>query len=158
MTESAVSRIVTFRLGADLFAADIQAVERVLRHDRPRALPSMPDWVEGVIEYSGRVVPVVDLRRRFGLAATPLTAQTRLIVLASSDEWVAALVDAVLDVRALPAAELTPSPAFFRGLAGEYLKGLTRRGDELVVVLDVDRLLASRESIALEAEPLASNA
>lgn len=158
MTESAMTRIVTFRLGADLFAADIGCVERVLRHEAPRSLPSMPEWIEGVIEYSGRVVPVVDLRRRFGLVATPVGAQTRLVVLTSSDEWVAALVDGVLDVRTLHPSDLSPPPGFFRGLAGEYLKGLTRRDEELVVVLDVERLLASREPIALDAEPLASNA
>ena len=143
------TRIVTFRLGPDLFAADIRSVERVLRYDAPRPLPELPAWIDGVIEYSGRVVPVIDLRRRFGLAAEEVTSQTRLLVFSSAGEWVGALVDAVIDVRALHADEVSPPPAFFHGLAGEYLLGLTRSGDALVVVLDVDRLLASREPLAL---------
>jgi purine-binding chemotaxis protein CheW len=143
-------RIVTFRLGADLFAADIRSVERVLRYEAPRLLPGLPDWIEGVVEYAGRVVPVLDLRRRFGLAASPLTSQTRVLVFTSAEEWVGAIVDAVLDVRALDPDDLAPPPAFFRGLAGEYLVGLARRDQGLVVVIDVNRLLASRDPLSLE--------
>ena len=61
------SKLVTFRLADDLFAADIFAVERVLRYQAPRSLPDMPPWIEGVIEYQQRVIPVVNLRRRFEL-------------------------------------------------------------------------------------------
>jgi purine-binding chemotaxis protein CheW len=151
MSGMADRRIVTFRLGADLFAADIRSVERVLRYEAPRPLPGLPDWIEGVVEYDGRVVPVLDLRRRFGLTASPPTTQTRVLVFTSADEWVGAIVDAVLDVRALDAADLSPAPAFFRGLAGEYLTGLARRDQGLVVVFDVNRLLASRDPLSLEA-------
>ena len=152
-----VSRVVTFRVGGELFAADILSVERVLRHDAPRPLPGLPDWVEGVIEYSGRVVPVIDLRRRFGMPAGEIGSHTRTIILTTANEWVAAVVDAVLDVRAIEGDDLSPPPSFFRGLAGEYLKGLTRRGEELVVLLDVDRLLSSQERLSLDTASLSDS-
>jgi purine-binding chemotaxis protein CheW len=144
------TRIVTFRLGSDLFAADISVVERVLKYSTPRSIPNVPDWIEGVIEYQGRVVPVIDLRRRFDLSATEIGPHTRMLVFATTGEWVAVIVDAVLDVRPLPDADLAEPPRLFRGLAGEYLRGLTRRGDELVLVLHADRLLSSHERLALQ--------
>lgn len=144
------TRIVTFRLGTELFAADIGSVERVLKYDPPRSIPNVPDWIEGVIDYQGRVVPVVDLRRRFELPASPPGPHTRMLVLTTGEELVAVVVDAVLDVRPLEEAELAAPPAFFRGLAAEYLRGLARRDGELVVVLDAERLLSSRERLVLE--------
>lgn len=145
------SRIVTFRLGDHLFAADIASVERVLRYEGARALPDMPDWMEGVIDYSGFVVPLVDLRRRFSLPAGPPGPQSRVVICSSQGAHAALLVDAVLDVRPVAADEISEPPALFRGLAADYLKGLTRRQAQLVVVLDMDRLLASTDLLELRA-------
>jgi purine-binding chemotaxis protein CheW len=143
-------RLVTFRLGDDLFAADIAAVERVLRFEQPRELPSLPSWVIGVIEYRDRVVPVVDIRRRFALGVSAPTAQARLLILSCAGEWVAMVVDAVLEVRGVDEREIAPPPALFRGLAADYLRGVIRRQNQLVVVLEVDRVLSAEERHALE--------
>ena len=148
--ERELSRIVTFRVGADLFAADIARVERVLKYETPRAVPSMPVWLEGVIDYGGKVVPVIDLRRRFAIPLPMINAQTRMLVVTANGEWTAAVVDAVLDVRNLEEADLSAPPQIFRGLSGDFVRGMTRRGGELVVVLDVDHLLGSQEPLMLE--------
>lgn len=151
MTATAeATRIVTFRLGADLFAADILTVERVLRYETPRGIPNVPSWIEGVIEYQGDVVPVIDLRRRFELPEAPLNGQTRMLVLGKAGDWIAVIVDAVLDVRPIDERDIAPPPPLFRGLAGEYLRGVVRRDDVLVVVLDVEKLLSSTERLALD--------
>jgi purine-binding chemotaxis protein CheW len=150
-TTTDVSQIVTFRLGDDLFAADIFSVERVLRYRDPTSIPNVPSWIEGVIDYQGRVVPVISLRRRFELEEALPAAETRILVLTVDGEWIAAIVDAVLDVSALDAASASPPPALFRGLAGEYLRGVVRRGDRLVIFLDVPRLLSTNERLALAA-------
>jgi len=146
------SKLVTFRLGDDLFAADIFAVERVLRYQTPRTLPDVPAWIEGMIEYQQRVIPVVNLRRRFELAEREVAADTRIVVLNSHGEWIGIVVDSVLEVSTVEADMVSPAPAFFRGLAGEYLKGIVRRGEgqRLVIVLDVKQLLSATERIALE--------
>jgi len=143
-------QIVTFRLGEDLFAADIFSVERVLRHQAPTPVPNLPEWVEGVIEYHGRVVPVIDLRRRFELPPRAAAAETRILVFNSGGEWIAAVVDAVLEVAAVSDADLAPPPPLFRGLAGEYLRGIARRNGRLVIFLDVARLLSTTERLALQ--------
>jgi purine-binding chemotaxis protein CheW len=147
---TAISQIVTFRLGDELFAADIFSVERVLRYTPPTPVPNVPAWIEGVIDYQGRVVPVINLRRRFELADATVAADARILVLTVEDEWVAAIVDGVLDVSALDPSRLAPPPALFRGLAASYLRGVVRRGDRLVVFLDVPRLMATNERIVLE--------
>jgi len=146
----AVSQIVTFRLGDDLFAADIFSVERVLRYVQPTAVPNVPAWIEGVVDYQGRVVPVINLRRRFELPDATTPADGRILVLTLDDEWVAVTVDGVLDVSVLDPSRLAPPPALFRGLAAGYLRGVVRRGERLVIFLDVARLFATDERIVLE--------
>ena len=143
------SQIVTFRIGDDLFAADIFAVERVLHYRAPTPIPNVPEWIDGVIDYQGRVVPVINLRRRFALPAAASVQETRILVFSVADEWIAATVDAVLDVTALDAAALAPPPPLFRGLAAEYLRGVVRRGERLVICLDAARLLSATERLAL---------
>ena len=149
-TPATISQIVTFRLGDELFAADIFSVERVLRYAPPTVVPNVPQWIEGVIDYQGRVVPVINLRQRFELPPAPIPADARILVLTVDQEWVAVTVDGVLDVSALDASRLAPPPALFRGLSAGYLRGLVRRGERLVVFLDVARLFATDERIVLE--------
>jgi purine-binding chemotaxis protein CheW len=150
MTMSRVAKIVSFRLGADFFAVDIFAVERVLRYQPPTAVPTVPAWIEGVLEYHGRVVPVVDLRRRFELPRLDPTPETRILVLKSAGEWVAVVVDAALEVIGVEESLLSPPPPIFRGLASEYLRGIVRLRDRLLMCLDVERLLSSDDRIVLE--------
>jgi purine-binding chemotaxis protein CheW len=159
MSTDALAQVVTFRLGDDLFAADIAAVERVLRHQPPTPVPNLPAWIEGVIDYRGQVVPVLDLRKRFELPAAAVTASTRILVFTVEANWVAAVVDAVVEVTALSSRELSAPPPLFRGLAAEYLSGIARRGDQLVVYLNVARILTATERLALErvAETAAAN-
>jgi purine-binding chemotaxis protein CheW len=147
---AATDKIVIFRLGEDLFAAGVHSVERVLRYQRARPLPDVPPWVDGVIEYRGSVVPQIDLRRRFELPAAATTATTRVLVLNAGDGWVAVVVDGVLEVAGYDQAQLSAPPALFRGLAGEYLRGLVRRGERLIVLLDVERLLSATERLRLD--------
>ena len=143
-------QIVTFQLGEDLFAADIFAVERVLRYQEPTSIPNVPNWIEGVIEYQSRVVPVINLRRRFEMDSATPDNLTRILIFNSGGEWIAATVDAVHEVAALETRQLSPPPPLFRGLAGEYLRGVVKRGDRLVIFLDVPRLLSTNERLSLQ--------
>jgi purine-binding chemotaxis protein CheW len=150
------TRLVTFRLAEHLFAAEIHAVQRVLRYELPRALPDMPDWMEGVVDYQGTAVPVIDMRRRFGLPASEPGPKSRLMVCTAPGGLAAMLVDAVLDVKPVATADIMDPPVLFRGLAGEYLKGLTRRQDQLVVLLAVESLLASQAPVRFQPDAAGS--
>lgn len=144
------AKLVVFQLGIDLFAADVLVVERVLRYTPPNSVPDVPNWVEGVLEHRGKVIPVIDMRRRIELAEASVTPETRILVLTTSDGWVGAIVDAVHEVAAVGSGGITPPPALFRGLAAEFIDGIARVHDQLVVVLNVDRVLSSTDRIAFE--------
>lgn len=143
-------KLVTFRLGDDHFAADVHAVERVLRYAAPTSVPDMPEYIEGVMDYLGRVVPLVNLRRRFELPVLPPGPETRTLILNVSGEWIGVVVDSVTEVAPFDPAKVAPPPKLFRGLAAEYLKGIVRHGDRLVIYLDVEQLLSTTERIALQ--------
>jgi purine-binding chemotaxis protein CheW len=150
---SARTQLVTFRVGDGLFAADIFAVERVLRYSPPRPIPNVPAWIEGVIDYRARVVPVIDLRARFELPAAPSRESARILVVVAGDEWIGAIVDAVDEIVTVTADQLAPPPPLFKGLAKQYLRALVRRhneGEQVIVLLDVAQLLTTRERIVLE--------
>jgi purine-binding chemotaxis protein CheW len=149
-------KLVTFRLGVDLFAAEVLAVERVLRYVPPNSVPDVPAWIEGVLEHRGAVIPVVDMRRRIELASALITAETRILVFTTPDGLVGGIVDAVHEVASVPLASVSPPPPIFRGLSSEFVKGIAKVRDQLVVVLDVDRVLASADRIAFE-RSLATN-
>ncbi|MDB4916194.1 MAG: cheW [Gemmatimonadetes bacterium] len=157
---SVAEKLVTFRLGQDYFAADVHAVERVLRYSLPTSVPDMPPYIEGVMDYLGRVVPVVNLRRRFELPPMEVGAEMRTLILNVSGEWIGAVVDAVTEVAPFLPTDVSAPPKLFRGLAGTYLKGIVRRDNRLVMFLDVEQLLSSTDRIALQdagAEALAND-
>ncbi|MDQ8154145.1 MAG: chemotaxis protein CheW [Gemmatimonadota bacterium] len=142
-------QLVTFRLGDDQFAADIFSVERVLRYVKPRPVPDLPAWMEGVLDYRGRVVPVIDLRARFGAEGTRPEG-ARIVVCEAGDGWIAMTVDSVQEVATIDNAQIEPPPTLFRGLTKEYLTGMVRRDGAVLVVLNVSHLLTSQEQLQLE--------
>jgi purine-binding chemotaxis protein CheW len=147
--QNLIQQLVTFRLGDDQFAVDILEVERVLRFTAPAAVPNLPRWIDGVIEHGGRVVPVIDLRSRFGLPRLSPLPEHRILVVTVGEELLGVTVDSVHEVMSLTPDEIAPPPPLFRGLNAEYLKGLVRQGGSLIIFLDVARVLTSSELLEL---------
>jgi len=150
MKPDAMMKLVTFRLGREVFAADVVSVERVLRYTAPNAVPDVPVWIAGILEHHTGVMPVVDLRQRVELPDTAITAETRILVFLTSGGPVGAIVDAVLAVMAVPATAVSAPPPLFRGLSAEFVRGVARVGDRLAVILEVDRVLSSADRIVLD--------
>lgn len=149
MTEQGdIVQLVVFGVGGQQFACDIFQVERILRWERPTPLPKAPDFLEGVISYQDTTVPVIDLRKRLGVSAI-LRDETRVMIFETEQGKVAAIVDAVLEVRKVEAGTITPPSGVVRGLAAEFISGLVRSGEATIVVLAVGRLLSSAERIVL---------
>ncbi len=142
-------QIVTFRLGGQDFAFNIFQVERILRYQRPAALPKAPDFLEGVVSFANTVVPVVDLRKRVSLDA-PIHDETRIVILEWEDGKIGVVVDAVLEVLKVAAEQVTPPPAIVRGLAAKYITGIVTLNSRTIVVLSAAKLLSSKEKLALE--------
>jgi len=143
-------KLVIFQLGVDLFAADVLSVDRVMRYVPPNSVPDVPRWVEGVMEHRGEVIPVIDLRRRIELAEATITPETRMLVLNTSNGRVGAIVDKVHEVAVVPAEAMSPPPALFRGVASDVMRGVAKVRDQLVVVLDVDRVMWNADRIVVE--------
>jgi purine-binding chemotaxis protein CheW len=144
-------QIVIFRVGGQEFAFNVFHVQRILRYEKPAALPKAPAFLEGVLQVQGQVVPVVDLRRRFELRDAPLKEETRTMVLEADGVVVGVIVDAVLEVLRVSAAVVTAPPAVVKGLAADYIQGIITLGTRTVILLQTGRLLTSSERIALEA-------
>ncbi|HEU4569688.1 MAG TPA: chemotaxis protein CheW [Gemmatimonadales bacterium] len=143
-------QIVTFRVADQAFGLNVFQVERILRYERPAALPKAPDFLEGVVPFEGTSVPVVDLRKRLGTASA-LGDDVRMMVLDVEGQRVGIVVDQVLDVLRVDGAAIAAPPALVRGLAAEYISGLlTREGGRTVVILNAGRLLSSKERLALK--------
>ncbi len=146
---TSTTTIVVFRLGGDLFGADISSVVEVLEYRPPVRMPGAPAFLEGVIYLREDILPVIDLRKRMEVPAATPTLDTRYLIVLIDAERVAILVDAVVEVAHLSGNSLTAPPAFFRGIAAEYLHGLARMGDRVVIALELERILSSEERITL---------
>ena len=148
-TATTTTTIVVFRMGGEEFGTEISNVVEVLEYREPVRVPKAPDFLEGVIYVRDSMMPVIDLRKRMEIETMPPTSDTRFLVVLIDEERVALLVDAVVEVAHLRGEELADPPPFFRGVAGEYLHGLGKLRDRMVIVLRVERILSSQERIAL---------
>jgi purine-binding chemotaxis protein CheW len=141
-------QLVTFRVAGQEFAFNIFQVERILRYEAPARLPKAPEFLEGVLQYQGGAVPVIDLRKRLGVEA-PLKDETRIIVLDMEGGRIGMVVDAVTEVMQVGAVDVTPPPPIVQGLAADYITGLVGRDTRTIIVLNSGKLLASKEKLAL---------
>jgi purine-binding chemotaxis protein CheW len=149
MTSGDDIQVVIFRTGTQEFALEISQVERILRYQRPAALPNAPDFLEGVIPYGDGVAPVVDLRKRLGLDA-PVLEDTRLMVIMVDSQRVGMLVDQVREVARVDSRAVAPPPPMVRGLAAKYIAGVLTIGDRTIVLLHTGRLFSTKERVKLE--------
>jgi purine-binding chemotaxis protein CheW len=143
-------QLVSFRVGPQEFAFDILQVERILRHVAPAPLPKAPDFLEGVVPYEGGAVPVVDLRKRFDLAA-PIREETRLMVIDLGEQRVGVLVDEVREVLRVDSTTISAPGPMVRGLAAAYIAGIVSRPERTIIILNARKLLSSTERMALTA-------
>lgn len=143
-------QLVTFRLGQEEFGLDVFKVHEILRYQAPTAMPRAPEFVEGVLDVRGALVPVVDLRRRFELPEPAVDDDTRIVLVDFHGERLGLVVDAVTEVLRAPETAVSPPPSYFRGLAAEFIRGIVRLEGRLVVLIDLDRILSTQERLALQ--------
>ncbi len=143
-------QVVVFQVGEHEFAFNIFQVQRVVRYERPAAVPKAPPFLEGVLQIERAVVPVIDLRRRFELPHAALGPETRIIVVEADGSAVGAVVDRVSEVLRVAVDAVTPPPPVVRGLAAAYVQGIVALPSRTVILLHAGRLLTSSERIALQ--------
>jgi len=142
-------QLVTFSIGVEEFGVDILQVQEIIRTMEITNVPRAPDFVEGVINLRGKVIPIVDLRKRFGLEGREHDKHTRIIVIEINMMIVGFVVDSVSEVLRIPANTVEPPPPVVSGLESEYIEGVGNMDDRLLVLLDLNQLLSNEEKEAL---------
>ena len=142
-------QLVTFSISDEEFGVDILKVQEIIRTMEISKVPKAPDFVEGVINLRGKVIPIIDLRCRFGLAHKPHDKNTRIIVIEMTDVIVGFVVDAVSEVLRIPAGTVEPPPPVVAGMDSEYISGVGKLENSLLILLDLDKLLSSDDMAKL---------
>lgn len=136
-------QLVTFSIGSEEFGVDILKVMEIIRTMEITKVPKAPPFVEGVINLRGLVIPIIDLRRRFGLEHKTLDTDTRIIVIEINGMTVGFVVDSVSEVLRIPASTVEPAPPVVAGLDSDYISGIGKLEDRLLILLDLDKLLSA---------------
>lgn len=149
--QNEVLQCVTFDLNGETYALDVMRVQEVLRVGEISPVPGAPEYVLGIINLRGKVVTVIDARLRLGLSYAENTDLSRIIVLEAAGQDVGILVDGVAEVVQIRRGDIDPSPSVGNEEAARYIEGVASRDKELVIVIDVDKLLNEEEWAELAA-------
>ena len=136
-----LQQVVVFDLSGETYALDILHVHEIIRIQPVTPVPGAPEYIEGLINLRGRVVPVVDLRKRFGLRAREIGDRSRIIVVQVSDDIVGVVVDAVSEVISVSPDLVEPAARVVTGLDAEYIRTIAKVEGHLVAVLNPDKIL-----------------
>ncbi|PLY11674.1 MAG: chemotaxis protein CheW [Desulfuromonas sp.] len=143
-------QLACFRIGTELYGLDIMRIREIIRPQKLTAVPRAPTFIEGVINLRGVVIPVVDMRRRFGQEIPPENRHNRVIICNVIGKILGLMVDEVVEVRRYTRDDVQPAPQFLKGPGAEFFLGVCRRDDELIMVLDLEKILSTQEQIDLE--------
>jgi purine-binding chemotaxis protein CheW len=141
-------KFAIFKIGQEDFGIEIDKVVEILNTQKVYTLPELPDFLSGVITVRGEVVPLLDLRKRFGIAAAEVK---ELIIIVRYDiEKIGLLVDEIQEIISLNSNEIMAPPTLFKGLKKNYLSGIGKKDDRIFILLNIDYLLTSEEKIILK--------
>lgn len=143
-------QLVSFNIGSEEFGVDILKVQEINRMVEITKVPQAPTYVEGVINLRGKVIPIVDLRKRFNLDIKEYDKNTRIVVVDISGNIMGMVVDSVSEVLRLPADTIEPPPEIITGINSEYIKGVAKLEDRLLIFLDLSKVIDFTELAAME--------
>jgi len=150
-TDDELLQLVTFKVADEEFGLDILKVQEIIRIMDITRVPRAPAFVDGVINLRGKVIPIIDLRRRFGMERREHDQQTRIIVIELDRLIVGFVVDSVSEVLRIPASTVEAPPSIVAGVDAEYISGVGKLEDRLLILLDLDKLLSANERQAVDA-------
>lgn len=140
-----IRQFVEFKLGQEEYGIDILQVKTIERMMPITRVPKAPRFVEGVINLRGEIVPVIDLRKRFDLPITETTENTRIIIVSVDDITVGMIVDSATEVVQLDQDSIEPAPPITSSIDSDYLDGVGKLDDKLLILLNVEKLLKPQE-------------
>jgi purine-binding chemotaxis protein CheW len=134
-------QMVVFQLKDELYAVPVGRVQEIIRAQPITMIPRAPDFVEGMTNLRGQVIPVIDLVKRFGLGQVQQTKSMRIIVAELPGQMVGMMVDNVLSVAQLPRSSIEPPPPVVMSVDSQFIMGLSQYRDQLLILLDLDKVL-----------------
>lgn len=149
-------QLVVFELAKEFYGINIAVVESIIKMQSITQLPQTPAYIKGVTNLRGTVLPVIDLRIRFGLESQPDTRQTRVIIVTMGSIKVGLMVDGVSEVMRVSDESIEPLPPMVNSINADFLKGIARLEDHLIILLDVERVLDFQEQETLAAATMAA--
>lgn len=144
-------QLVSFKIGDEEFGVDILKVQEINRMLEVTRVPNSPEYVDGVINLRGKVIPIIDLRRRFGMKWRERDKDTRIVVVELSGKVVGFVVDAVSEVLRIPKSVTEPPPALVSDINAEYITAVGKLEDRLLILLDLEKVLSGEEKEELAA-------
>jgi purine-binding chemotaxis protein CheW len=144
-------QVVSFRLGQEEYAIEIIRVQEIILIGEVTRLPQTPHYIKGVINLRSTVIPVVDLRLRFGLPEEPATDETRIMVVNVSGKTIGLIVDAVSEVLRISQEQISPPPPTVAGLEQNYLVGLAKLEERLLILLDIEQIIHEELELTMSA-------
>jgi purine-binding chemotaxis protein CheW len=139
-------QLVSFRLANELYGIEITKVREIILITEITRIPQTPHYVKGLINLRSTVIPVIDLRALFGLPEGEITDESRIMVLQASGRTIGIVVDAVSEVLRVKQDQIAPPPPTVAKLGREYLTGLVKLDKQLLILLDIDKILSDEES------------
>ena len=143
--DDASEQLVVMEIANESYGVNIGAVNTIIRMQEVTAIPRTPDFVEGVINLRGSIIPVIDLRKRFGLPVGEVTKASRIVVVDASSQMLGMVVDAVVETLRLPQNAIEPPSPVVSTVDSAYVRGVGKHDNRLVILLDLDKVLSSRE-------------
>lgn len=143
-------QLVVFKLGDEEYGVEIMQVQEIIRVMETTRVPKAPNYIRGVINLRGKVIPVIDLKKRFSLAESEVDDQTRIMVVEVQEYTVGMIVDCVSEVLRLSSDSIEPTPPAFSNLSNDYIRGVGKLEDRLLILLDLDKTLTVSEMSDLE--------
>jgi len=140
-----VKQLISFSVGAEEYGLELLRVKEVIRMRQITWLPKAPPCVKGIINLRGEVIPIVDLRERFGLQAQEQSAMTRVIVVEVEDRPVGMVVDSASQVVRIPSDQFDPPPTVMGEESRDFITAVGKTGEKLIIMIDVDRILSTEE-------------
>ncbi|MBP7401443.1 MAG: purine-binding chemotaxis protein CheW [Clostridia bacterium] len=142
-------KYLTFTLGKEVYGIEIRYITEIIGIQQITEVPEVPAFVRGIINLRGRIVPVVDVRMKFGKPPVPYDDRTCIIVVELEDLVIGMIVDNVADVLDIPEESVVPPPEIRTGFQNRYIKGIGKVGEDVKLLLDIDRFLNEDETEAL---------
>jgi purine-binding chemotaxis protein CheW len=149
-TSEELLQLVSFKIGEEEFGVDILKVQEINRMLEVTRVPNAPEYVDGVINLRGKVIPIIDLRRRFGMERREKDKNTRIVVVELAGKVVGFVVDAVSEVLRIPKGVTEPPPAIVSGIDTDYITAVGKLEDRLLILLDLEKVLLKEELQAVE--------